>query len=150
MDLSRKTNRIGEPRLSVETAETELRRLMDHYEIGIDDAADEEENLKTVKAGFEELLNAFRWGELETGDDEKNGFHVIQHLTGKDTRDILYRELKPADAKVLTRYDRRKEGTQMTMDLMGRLSGIGADAMWTLKGQDKITMAALAMIFMMA
>ncbi|GHU86588.1 hypothetical protein FACS189473_5770 [Spirochaetia bacterium] len=85
-----------------------------------------------------------RGGELEVEDDAQ-GFKIIQHCS--NGRSITYRELTAADSKTLERFDRVKEAQAASYAILGRLSGIGEDAIRVLKGQDKANATGVALLF---
>ncbi|GHV78080.1 hypothetical protein AGMMS49942_29010 [Spirochaetia bacterium] len=142
----RVSHRVGEPKIGEEAALAEFQKILKFYEVGIDDATNADAK-KTLEDTFDELVMAFRWGELELEDGEQ-GFKIIQHLSNGQS--ITYRELKAADAKVLERFDRQKEAQAASFAILGRLSGIGDDAIRVLKGQDKTNAVGLSILFFMA
>jgi hypothetical protein len=132
--------------LSEESARDEVRRILDFYEIELDENAGEEE-VKNTGDLLDELARYFRLGKLETREDPKKGFCVVQHVSGGT--EITYRELKGKDLNVLEKFDRLHLRSAYR-ELLGLLSGYGTDVIEKLKGRDKSAALGLAILFSMA
>ncbi|GHU93307.1 hypothetical protein FACS189479_04490 [Spirochaetia bacterium] len=141
----RKSNRVGEPKIGEEAALVEFRKILDNFEAGIRETADEEAK-KESEEQFDEIVLAIRWGEIEVEEDAQ-GFKVIQRLSNGQS--LKYREPTPADAKALGRIPENKN-TDALYALAGRLCGLGDDAIRSLKGQDKDNALRLSVVFMTA
>jgi plasmid stabilization system protein ParE len=130
-------------KLSVETAQNELKKMLDYYEIDIDTI--EDGKLKdAIKSGYDRLIKAVRLGRLEIKLEK--GIEVIQTLRSNGTK-ISYREIDgvakaamdgcPADA-----FNRKAQ------ILMGSLCGMGEAAIKQLKGVDLSLCEVLGLIFL--
>ncbi|GHT71712.1 hypothetical protein FACS1894110_25210 [Spirochaetia bacterium] len=139
----RVSHRVGEPKIGEEAALETLRSILDFYEIGIDEKKPDESKA-AAEAQFDDILEAIRWGEIEV-DDEKS-FAIVQRLSNGQA--ITYREITTEDFKFRSRLDINEETS--AYKILGRLSGIGEDAIYKLKGQDRQNAARLALIFFMA
>ena len=128
--------------LSKDSAKNELQKMLDYYEIDIDEI--EDKKLKdAIKSGYDRLIKAVRLGRLEVKTD--NEIKVIQTLRN-DTK-IEYREI---DGKAKVQMAGKKEDDYYgkSYALMGSLSGLGENAISQLKGVDLSLAEVLGMIFL--
>ena len=133
----------AEYKLSQESGEQAVRELLDFYGAGTDNE-DTPEAKKAEKA-LDELVKHYRRGRFENKTDENLGFTVIQHL--QSGKPLTYREIKGKDIKVLDQY---KGDAERTYGLLGKLCGLGEDAIMSLKKDDRDAAVALSVPFFAA
>jgi hypothetical protein len=130
-------------KISEESAEAAVRELLDFYDIGVED---EDKNAPDFNKALDNLALCYRRGQLENSKDDK-GFTVIQHLKGGET--LAYQQLKASHKKVLDAF-KDTETTARTYALMGKLCGLGSDAITKLGLSDLRATEALSLPFFMA
>jgi hypothetical protein len=94
---------------------------------------------------MDQLAAYYRRGLLENKPDEKLGFCVVQHL--ENGKDITYREMKGEDRLVHGKYDAKTETDQKVNAVLGKLSGLGPDAVMKLMKDDRRAAVILASLF---
>jgi len=134
----------GEYKLSEESAEEQVRELLDFYEI---DPPEINSDINPVEEQLDELMKAYRRGEIENKHDETSGFCVIQHL--KNGKVLTYRELKGKDRIAFEGYSENKHISKIH-SILGKLCGYGEDAIEKLNGRDWRNARAIALVFTMA
>lgn len=133
-----------EIKISSENAESQFNEWLDFYDIVFDDIVREQ-----TKEGAETIANkvkrAIQTGRLEIVPDDPNGFTVVQHtMKGVELR---YSELS-GQAKAET--DRYTGNITKVYALLGKLSGLGLDAIKQLKGRDLGLAECIGAIFLVA
>jgi hypothetical protein len=131
-----------EYKLSEESAQTELGRLIAYYEVDLDDVTTEQET--AVNQIMNRLLTAFRQGKLELKEDAEKGLQILQHLKNGDI--LTFRELKGSDRTKLEVAG--TDATKRMHTLMGLLSGYGTDAIGKLPSGDLRVTEGLAGYFL--
>ena len=131
-----------EYKLSEESAQAELGRLIEYYEVDLDDVAPEQET--AVNQIMNRLLSAFRQGKLELKEDAEKGLQIMQHLKNGDT--ITFRELKGSDRTKLEIAG--TDAVKRMHVLVGLLCGLGADAIGKLPAGDLRVTEGLAGYFL--
>jgi hypothetical protein len=126
-------------KLSEESAKAALDEVLSYYEIEWSDKRKEQ-----VEPLLDTIIKGYQRGLLENKHDEDLGFTVIQHL--KNGQTLTYRELKGKDRLVVEGFNETQIYSR-TSALLGRLSGLGADAIIGLKGRDWRTAQALSLVF---
>ena len=133
---------------SKETAKNEIKKMLDYYEIDIEEIEDKKVK-DAIKASYERLVKAVRRGRLEI-KMESGQINIIQRTrpdeNGK-SKTIEYREIDgtakceadnyPADAYYQRAYA-----------VMGSLSGMGEIAIKKLKSVDLSLVEVLGLIFL--
>ena len=132
-------------KLSVESAEKSVREFIGFYEI--DTSRSDRDEEKIVETMFDDLSKAYRRGNLENKKDDNLGFCVVQYLKNGST--LTYRELGGKDRIVMEGFDNTRPYSRIYA-ILGKLSGLGEDAIMKLKGQDWKCAEALGLVFMMA
>jgi len=133
-------------KLSEEVAFSEIKRILDFYEI--DPEKDFDEDYKKI---FENSINravkAIRLGRLEI--DDKNGtFKVVQHMrSGRKEDDLVYRELD-GRAKLSMANVKANDAHGKIYEVMGTLSNVGSDGIAKLKSVDLSLCEVLGSIFL--
>ena len=140
---ARKVDENDVYKISEESAEELVREVLDHYEI--DPQRNDPEQEKIVEETLNDLLKAYRRGALENRKDD-NGLTVIQHL--KNGKNLEYRELGGKDRICMEGFDNTRPYSR-SYAILGKLCGLGEDAIMKLKGQDWKTAETLAVVFMM-
>ena len=135
----------SEYKLSEESAEKAVRELLDFYEIDTDRSNPEQE--KAIDENLDDLMKAYRRGELENAKDDNSGFCVIQHL--KNGNKVTYREMSGKDRIVMEGFDETRFVSRCYA-ILGKLCWYGEDAIMKLKGQDWKNARALSLVFIMA
>jgi plasmid stabilization system protein ParE len=128
--------------LSQETAQAELKKMFDYYEIDID-GIETPELKKAIQAGYDRLIKAVRLGRLEV--KAENGIQVIQTLKSGDK--ITYREIDGVAKTEMAGKD-EKDYYGKSYALMGSLSGLGETAIKKLRGVDLSLCEVLGLIFL--
>lgn len=129
--------------LSKESAENELKKMMDYYEIDIKEI-DDKDLKKAISQGYERLIKAVRLGRLKIKTE--SGIQVIQTLRSNGT-EITYREIDgKAKASMAGKDDKDYYGRAYA--LMGSLCGLGESAILALKGVDLSLVEVLGLIFL--
>ena len=129
--------------LTKENAKNELQKMLDYYEIEIDELEDDDLK-KAIQQGYDRLVKAVRLGRLEVKIE--NGIKIIQKLRD-GTKTIEYREI---DGKAKTEMAGKKvdDNYGKAYALMGALSGLGEGAIKNLKGVDLSLAEVLGLIFL--
>ena len=130
-------------KISEESAERMVRELLDHYEI--DTARSNPEQEKVLDNNLDDLLKAYRRGDLENAKDD-NGLSIVQHLKNGDK--LTYREMGGKDRIVMEGFDNSMPYSRMYA-LLGKLCGYGENVIMKLKGNDWKVAEALAVVFFM-
>lgn len=132
----------GKYKLSKENAKNEIQKMLDYYEIDIDDIEDKDLK-RAIKSGMDRLMKAARLGRLIV--ENENGFKVKQ-ITRNNT-EILYREID-GKAKMAMAGKDEKDYYGKSYALMGSLSGLGESAIAQMKGVDLSLVEVLGLIFL--
>jgi hypothetical protein len=140
-------------KLSEESAREEVFRLLDFYGIEIKETEniptdDEEKTEKTIDKVLDELAEYYRRGVFENRKDEKNGFCVVQRLTNGE--ELVYREMQGRDRLAHGKFDAQKQYNEKVASLLGRLCGLGDDAIIKFMGDNHKAAATLALVFFVA
>jgi len=124
------------------TASAEIKKMLDYYEIDIDEIEDKDLK-RLITQGFDRAIKAARLGRLEI--KLENGIKVIQ--TTRSGTVIEYREI---DGVAKTEMAGKADGDSYgkAYALMGSLSGIGEGAIKQLKGVDLSLAEVLGFIFL--
>lgn len=140
------TMAFTEYKLSQESAWAELRKLIDFYEINLQNIALEngEDAFKTLQ---NVILDNIRRGVIEI-DDSDNTLKVTQHLKRPpgDVKEIVYGEM--TGKQRLAAEKAKGGGYQKACAYLGSLSGLGADAFELLKQVDWKVADALLTYFL--
>jgi plasmid stabilization system protein ParE len=132
-----------ETKLSAETAQAEIKKMLDYYEIEIDEIEDADLK-RAIKQGYDRLIKAVRLGRLEIKTE--GGLSVVQLLRdGSET--ITYREID-GTAKSAMAGKKPDDSYGKAYALMGSLSGLGEVAIKKLKGVDLSLTEVLGLIFL--
>ena len=117
--------------LSKESAEKELQRFYDYYEI---DKESMNEDQKTVIEGIEiVMIKGIQSECIEFQDDDELGFCIVQK-TKKGTV-IKYREMN-GEAKLAMSKQSESDSFAQSYALLGSLSGEGSAVIKKLRGPD--------------
>lgn len=129
--------------LTKENAKNELQKMLDYYEIEIDELEDDDLK-KAIQQGYDRLVKAVRLSRLEIKIED--GIKIIQKLRD-GTKVIEYREI---DGKAKTEMAGKKvdDNYGKAYALMGALSGLGESAIKNLKGVDLSLCEVLGLIFL--
>lgn len=128
--------------ISKQTAENELKKMLDYYEIKIEEI--EDENLKkAIKQGFDRAIQAVRRKRLQVKIE--NGIQVIQTTRSGGT--FTYREID-GDAKCAMDGYPAEAMYKRAYALLGALSGNGESAIKKLKGVDLSLAEVLGLLFL--
>lgn len=128
--------------LSKESAENELKKMFDYYEIDVEEI-ETPELKKAIKAGYERLIKNVRFGRLEIKIE--SGIQIAQTL--KNGEKINYREIDGI-AKSEMAGKEANDYYGKSYALMGSLSGLGEAAIKKLKGVDLSLCEVLGLIFL--
>ncbi len=134
----------GGMKISVETARGEVQKLLDYYELSIDEIEDETMR-NAIKQGYDRLVKAVRLGRLMV-DTGGNGIQVVQELRSSG-QTIMYREID-GNAKTAMAGKKADDHYGKAYSLMGSLSGLGEAAIRNLKGVDLSLAEVLGLIFL--
>jgi Glu-tRNA(Gln) amidotransferase subunit E-like FAD-binding protein len=129
--------------LAKELAENELQKMLDYYEIDIDEIEDKELK-KAIKAGYDRLIKAVRLERLQVITE--NGIKIIQTLKSNKST-VEYREIDGKSKMAMAGKD-EKDYYGKSYALMGSLSGLGENAISNMKGVDLSLVETLGMIFL--
>jgi hypothetical protein len=127
-------------KIPVEAGREAVMELIGFYEIEFEDRED-----KGFDKVMDQLAGYYRLGVLENKRDETLGFCVVQHLAKGST--LTYREMKGKDRLVHGKYDAKTQTDEKVNALLGKLSGIGEDAIASLMGNDRRAAVLLAALF---
>jgi plasmid stabilization system protein ParE len=128
--------------LSKHAAGKELEKMMDYYEIDIDEIEDKDLK-KAITSGYDRLVKAVRLGRLEIKLEE--GIQIVQTL--RNGEKIKYREIDGIAKTQMAGKD-EKDYYGKSYALMGSLSDMGEGAIKQLKGVDLSLAEVLGMIFL--
>ena len=132
--------------LSEESAIKCVKELLAFYKIRVDKIQNKERAAEFSQA-LEHLQEAYRSGTLENKRNEEGAIEVTQTIKGgKDS--LRYRELVAKDKRVMDNYG-QFEVYQKQQALLGKLCGLGPDAIGNLKGDDLRVSEALGFLFFM-
>jgi hypothetical protein len=130
-------------KLSKETAQAELQKMLDYYEIDIDEIEDKELK-KAIKAGYDRLIKAVRLERLQVITED--GIKIIQKLKSNGST-VEYREIDGKSKMAMAGKD-EKDYYGKSYALMGSLSGLGENVISNMKGVDLSLVETLGMIFL--
>lgn len=128
--------------LSKKAAENELDKMLEYYEIDIDEIEDKDLK-RAIKQGYDRLIKAVRLGRLEVKLED--GIKVIQKTRSGTT--IEYSEID-GNAKTAMAGKSESDYYGKSYALMGSLSKLGESAIKQLKGPDLSLVEVLGMIFL--
>jgi hypothetical protein len=131
-------------KLSEEAGRAAVLELIEFYDIEFVEGDDEKANKEFDKL-MDTLCGYYRMGLLENKQDEKLGFCVIQRLKSGQT--LTYREMKGQDRLVHGKYDAKTQTDEKVNAILGRLCGLGEDAITKLVGDDRRVAVILAALF---
>ena len=124
------------------TATAELKKMLDYYEIDIDEIEDKDLK-RAITQGYDRLIKAARMGRLKV--NLENGIQVIQTLRNGTV--ITYEEIS-GTAKTEMAGKAPDDHYGKSYALMGSLSGLGEGAIKQLKGVDLSLAEVLGLIFL--
>lgn len=129
--------------LSEKVARQELDKMLDYYEIDLDEI-EEKELKKAIKAGYDRLVKAVRLGRLTF--EITDGIKVIQTLRTTGEK-IEYREI---DGKAKSAMAGKKDTDfyGKSYALMGNLCDVGETGILKLKSVDLSLVEVLGLIFL--
>ena len=121
-----------ENKISEESAEKELQRLFDYYEIDKEEFTSLEKDAQKAIENFKKRIKkGIMRGSIIFDDSET--FEIIQKT--KDGKEIRYQEMG-GNAKVEMDKHPEQEASMKCYALLGSLSGLGPAAIRNLKGPD--------------
>lgn len=128
--------------LSVQSAKAELNKMMDYYEIEIDEIEDETLK-KAIRQGYDRAIKAVRRGRLQVKIED--GIKIIQKT--KNGTEITYREI---DGEAKTAMDSYPADAmyKRAYALLGSLSELGEAAIKKMKGVDLSLAEILGLLFL--
>jgi hypothetical protein len=129
-----------EYKLSLEAGRQAVLELVNFYDIEFDGEPD-----KAFDKIMDELAGYYRRGLLENKKDDALGFCVVQHLV--KGQDLTYREMKGKDRLAHSRYDGKSQADEKVDAVLGKLCGLGDDAIASLMGDDRRAAALVAALF---
>ena len=130
--------------LSKDSAENELNKMLDYYEIDIKEIEDKDLK-RAILQGRDRLIKAVRLGRLKI--DTTDGQIKITQTLRSNGDTIEYREIDgQAKAAMSGKSDGDNYGRAYA--LMGSLSGLGETAITKLKGVDLSLVEVLGLIFL--
>ena len=128
--------------ISKKVAESELQKMLDYYEIDIDEIEDKKVKA-AIKSSYDRLIKAVRLKRLEIKIEEE--IKIIQTL--RSGQKIDYREID-GKAKVAMAGKEETDHYGKAYALMGSLSGWGESAILQIKGVDLSLVEVLGLIFL--
>jgi hypothetical protein len=134
-----------EYKLSEESAREQVMELLEFYGVELKDDSGGSDKGITADDILDDLADYYRMGLLENKQDEKLGFCVIQHL--KNGQTLVYREMKGKDRLVHSGYSMEKDYTKKAAAILGKLCGLGEDAVIGLMKDDYKAASTLAFVF---
>lgn len=127
---------------SKETAKNEIKKMLDYYEIEIEEI--EDEKLRTaIENSYKRLIKAVMKGRLRINLND--GIEIIQKT--RIGEEIKYREIN-GKAKSAMAGKKEDDFYGKAYALMGSLSGLGESAISSLKGVDLSLVEVLGLIFL--
>jgi hypothetical protein len=134
------TKKEPEYKLSEEAGRAAVLEFVSFYDVEFGDKPD-----KNFDGLMDDLVKYYRMGLLENRKDDNLGFCVVQHL--KSGQDLTYREMKGSDRLVADRFDVKTEANEKVNAILGKLSGLGDDAIMKLMRDDRRAALLVATIF---
>jgi hypothetical protein len=133
-------------KLAAETAEAQVREILEFYKLDVEDISDEKSR-SAFESSLNKLQTAFRRGQLEVKREEGR-FKIVQHLSSATGNDLTYDELRGSYKPVMDGY-----GTDAMYKrqyaLLGALCGLGEKAIESLHGIDLSVAECLGFLFLM-
>lgn len=129
--------------LSIESAKAELNKMMEYYEIDIDEI--EDGNLKNaIQQGYDRAIKSIRHGRLHV-KIENGEIKIIQKC--KSGTELTYREI---DGEAKTQMDGYPADAiyKRAYALLGSLSGVGESVIKKMKGVDLSLAEVLGLLFL--
>lgn len=124
------------------TAKNTLKKMLDYYEIDIDEIEDKELK-RAIQSGYDRAIKAARLGRLSV--ELEDGIKVIQ--TTRSGEKIEYKEID-GHAKTQMSGKAADDVYGKSYALLGSLSGLGENAIKSLKGVDLSLAEVLGLIFL--
>ena len=129
--------------MTKESAKNELKKMLDYYEIDIDEIEDKDLK-RAILQGYDRLVKAVRLGRLAVKIED--GIKILQTLRDGVTV-IEYREID-GTAKTEMAGKAADDNYGKAYALMGSLSGLGEGAIKKLKSVDLSLAEVLGLIFL--
>ena len=129
--------------MTKESAKNELKKMLDYYEIDIDEIEDKDLK-RAILQGYDRLVKAVRLGRLAVKIED--GIKILQTLRDGATV-IEYREID-GTAKTERAGKAADDNYGKAYALMGSLSGLGEGAIKKLKSVDLSLAEVLGLIFL--
>jgi hypothetical protein len=136
------TKKEKEFKLSEEAGQAAVLKLIDFYGVELEFTKDAQDS---ADKSLDNLRDYYRMGLLENKEDESLGFCVIQHLASGQT--LTYREMKGSDRLVADRFDAKTQLNEKVNAILGKLSGLGDDAIMKLMRDDRKAAVLVATVF---
>ena len=136
------TKKEKEFKLSEEAGQAAVLEFLDFYGVELEFAKDTEES---ADKSLDDLRDYYRMGLLENKQDDTLGFCVIQQL--ESGQDLTYREMKGSDRIVADRFDVKTRLNEKVNAILGKLSGLGDDAVMKLMRDDRKAAVLVATVF---
>ncbi|MDR1287997.1 MAG: hypothetical protein LBK08_10345 [Treponema sp.] len=129
-------------RLSEEAGQAAVLEFLNFYGVELEFARDAEES---ADKSLDAMRDYYRMGLLENKHDESLGFCVVQHLVSGQT--LTYREMKGSDRLAADRFDAKTQLNEKANAILGKLSGLGDDAIMMLMRDDRKAAVLVATVF---
>jgi hypothetical protein len=134
-----------EYKISAEAAREQVMELITFYGVELKDDTSGSDKGITADDILDDLADYYRMGLLENKQDDTLGFCVIQHLEKGQT--LTYREMKGKDRLVHSGYSMDKDYAKKAAAILGKLCGLGEDAVIALMKEDYKAASTLAFVF---
>jgi plasmid stabilization system protein ParE len=129
--------------LSKQSAENEVKKIFDYYEIDLDDIEDKDQK-KFIKQNFDRLIKAARLGRLSVNTDD--GIKITQVLRSSGEK-VEYQEIS-GKAKTATAGKQADDFYGRIYAIQGVTSQLGEAAIKDMKGVDLSLCEVLGAIFL--
>ena len=129
--------------LSKQSAENEVKKIFDYYEIDVDDIEDKDQK-KFIKQNFDRLIKAARLGRLAVNTDD--GIKITQTLRSSGEK-VEYQEIS-GKAKTATAGKQADDFYGRIYAIQGVTSQLGEAAIKDMKGVDLSLCEVLGAIFL--
>lgn len=136
-----------EYKLSEESAQAEVMKIVEHYELDVD--AQPDALRPSLESALIKIRTSFREGVLEISDEK--AFKITQRLKAApgEVAELVYVDFSGKNKRELDGF-KDNETYKRLHSFLGSITGLGAQAIASLKAVDLSIAEAIALVFLSA